>query len=150
MKMDMQDGGQARRGKIEKQYAPPSIKHKLCNVKTSSKDKWVVLGISRTHIHLFLYPYSFALGIWILLAECQSPWQLHALPWGKKQHPASTAAANMMVFPPIQGSFEPPAPCHLINSSSILLLASQLPAFSQAASSVCALFLFPPNLAQCS
>lgn len=76
MEMDMRDGRQARKGKAEKQRAPPSIRHELYDAKTRSKDECKVLGISRTRGHLFLYPYSFALDIWILLEDCQSPWQL--------------------------------------------------------------------------
>lgn len=73
------DGRQARRGKAEEPCAPPSIRHALFDVKTRSKDECKALGISRTHGHLFLYPYSFTLGIGIFLEECQSPWQLHEL-----------------------------------------------------------------------
>lgn len=74
------DGRQVKRGKAEGPCAPPAIRHALFDVKTRSKDGCKVLGISRTRGYLFLCLYSFTLGIWIFLEECQSPWQqLHEL-----------------------------------------------------------------------
>lgn len=51
MKMDMYGGGHARRGRIEEQCAPPSIKHELHSVKTRSEDEWKM-----THGHHFYVP----------------------------------------------------------------------------------------------
>lgn len=74
----------------------------------------------------FLCPYSHILGIWFLLEECQSPWQLHGrsslLPLQQQLPCLCHHIKGLLIL----------LPCCLINPSSIDLLADQLPACSRA------------------